>query len=59
VLIAFNTSPAAIDRQVAISTGATVSALAGEGCTRVSAPGSLRVKLAPFGYAVCRIGGAR
>ena len=56
VVIAFNSSPLAIERQVTIGAGTTATTLAGEGCTAVSAPNSLRVKLAPFGYAACRIG---
>ena len=60
VLIAFNTSTTALDRQVEIGTDGSVVALAGTGCApQPTAPGSLHVRLAPFGYAVCRIGGAR
>ncbi|SEM98613.1 Glycosidase [Sphingomonas gellani] len=60
VLVAFNTATTALDRQVEIGTDGAVATLAGAGCaTKPSAPGSLRVRLAPLGYAVCRIGAAR
>ena len=59
-LIAFNTSAAALDRQVMIGGDGAVAVVAGQGCPgRASTPGSLRVRLAPFGYAVCRVGAAR
>lgn len=61
ILLAFNTATTPLDRLVQIETGGTNAVtLAGTGCLpRVAAPGSLRVRLAPLGYAVCRIGGAR
>ena len=56
-LIAFNSAPAAIVRQVQVGAGEAVTTIAGDGCAaQVSAPGSLQVRLAPFGHAVCRVG---
>ncbi|WP_375272581.1 alpha-amylase family glycosyl hydrolase [Sphingomonas sp.] len=58
VLLAFNTSGAAIERLIEVEPGAdTARVLAGSGCAaRVAAPGSLRVTLPAFGYAVCALG---
>ena len=50
------TAPTVTIAAPANGTGTTATTLAGEGCTAVSAPNSLRVTLAPFGYAACRIG---
>ena len=61
ILLVFNTSTTPVARQVEIGVaGTTVASLAGTGCAaRPSAPGSLRIALAPLDYAVCAIGGAR
>ncbi|WP_228244072.1 alpha-amylase family glycosyl hydrolase [Porphyrobacter sp. GA68] len=56
VLVAFNTSDQAIARNVAVNTAARrLSSLAGECPNMVSAPGSVRLVIPPFGYAVCRL----
>ncbi len=49
------------ERLVEVEPGAdTARVLAGSGCTaRVAAPGSLRVTLPAFGYAVCALEGTR
>ena len=61
VLLAFNTSGTAIERLIEVEPGAaTARVLAGSGCTaHVAAPGSLRVTLPAFGYAVCALEGTR
>ena len=54
VLLAFNTSAQAIDLPVEVETrSAAFTALAGPCAARAAAPGSVRVTLPPFGYAVC------
>ena len=54
VLLAFNTSARGIDLPVEVETrSASFTALAGPCATRAAAPGSVRVTLPPFGYAVC------
>jgi len=57
VLLAFNSTAEPIERQVEIGADAvSAETLAGTGCAaRVSAPGSLTITLAPFGYAVCAL----
>ena len=54
-LIAFNTSATAIDANVEVEARSTsFDTLAGSACAaQASAPGSLKVSLAPFGYAIC------
>lgn len=54
-LIAFNTAATPLDANVLIETGSTAfDTLAGSGCAATAtAPGSLHLTLAPFGYAVC------
>ena len=54
-LIAFNTAVTPLDANVLVETRSTdFATLAGAGCAaRTSAPGSLHLTLAPFGYAVC------
>lgn len=54
-LIAFNTAATPLDANVLVETGSTdFTTLAGAGCAaQASAPGSLHLSLAPFGYAVC------
>ena len=54
-LIAFNTAATPLDANVLIETGSTeFDTLAGSGCAATAtAPGSLHLTLAPFGYAVC------
>jgi len=61
VLLAFNTSSQPIERMVEVAPGAaTARVLAGSGCAaHVAAPGSLRVSLPAFGYAVCALGGTQ
>ena len=60
LLLAFNTAATPIDRLVEVGAGTAATTLAGSGCAAtLAAPHSLRVKLAPFGYAVCAIEGAR
>ncbi len=54
VLVALNTSASPITRNVVVGSGwSGFEALAGSCPQQVSAPGSVRVTLAPFGYAVC------
>lgn len=54
VLLAFNTSAAAVDAPVEVDTASVAfRALAGACAPRASAPGSVRVTLPAFGYAVC------
>jgi glycosidase len=54
VLLAFNTSAQGIDLPVEVETrSASFTALVGPCATRAAAPGSVRVTLPPFGYAVC------
>ena len=54
VLIAFNTSTATVDANVQVEVGSLkFSRLAGVCQPAASAPGSVRVKLAPLAYAVC------
>ena len=56
VLLAFNSSTEALTRQVEVGTTATsAETLAGSGCMRIAAPGSLTVTLPPLGYAVCAL----
>ena len=56
VLIAFNTSAALKTGNVALGYGARrFTALAGACPAAVSAPGSARIELPPFGWAVCRV----
>ena len=54
-LIAFNSATTPLDANVLVETRSIDFAmLAGAGCSsRASAPGSLHLSLAPFGYAVC------
>ena len=54
-LIAFNTAATPLDASVLVETRSTdFTTLAGAGCAAsASAPGSLHLTLAPFGYAVC------
>jgi glycosidase len=54
-LIAFNSSATPLDANVLVETrSADFATLAGAGCAaHASAPGSLHLTLAPFGYAVC------
>ncbi len=55
-LLAFNTTAKPITRNVVVGTAArTISALSGTCPAGVTAPGSVRVSIAPFGWAVCRI----
>ena len=54
VLLLFNTSAQPITPNVAVEVESRkFSALAGQCATEASAPGSVRVSLAPFGYAIC------
>ncbi|MDE1917085.1 MAG: alpha-amylase [Sphingomonadales bacterium] len=54
VLVAFNTSDKVITAQVAVEPVSTqFKALAGACPRQASAPGSLKLALPPFGYAVC------
>ncbi len=54
VLLAFNTSAQAIDLPVEVDArSASFTALVGPCAPRATAPGSVRVTLPPFGYAVC------
>ena len=54
VLLAFNTSTEAITQNVVVEVESQrFSALAGQCATEASAPGSVRVTLAPLSYAVC------
>ncbi|WP_342251078.1 alpha-amylase family glycosyl hydrolase [Sphingomonas sp. OTU376] len=54
LVLAFNTSTAAITRQVEVETrSARFHPLAGSCATTASAPGSLSITLPPLGYAVC------
>ncbi|KQN32749.1 alpha-amylase family glycosyl hydrolase [Sphingomonas sp. Leaf38] len=56
VLLAFNTASTALTRQVEIGVGAaTATTLAGRGCGKVTAPGSMTITLPPLGYAVCAL----
>ena len=60
VLLAFNSSTAPLTRQVQVEAGAmSAQTLAGGGCGRVAAPGSLTVTLPPLGYAVCAMKASR
>ena len=60
LLLAFNTAATPIERLVEVGPGTATTILAGSGCaTALAAPHSVRVKLPPFGYAVCAIEGAR
>ena len=54
-LIAFNSAATPLEANVVVETRSTdFATLAGAGCSsRASAPGSLHLSLAPFGYAVC------
>jgi len=54
VLLLFNTSTSAITQNVEVEVASQrFSALAGQCATEASAPGSIRVALAPLGYAAC------
>jgi len=54
VLLLFNTSTSAITQNVEVEVASQrFSALAGQCATEASAPGSVRVTLAPLGYAAC------
>lgn len=54
VLLLFNTSAQPISQNVVVEvTSQRFAALAGQCATEAQAPGSVRVTLAPFGYAVC------
>jgi glycosidase len=54
VLVAINTSTQPISQNVAVSVDADrFVALAGRCPARASAPGSMRITLAPLGYAIC------
>lgn len=54
ILIAFNTSTAPVEAQVLVENGSTdFTALHGKCATRASAPGSLKVSLAPLDYVIC------
>ncbi|MBB4840274.1 glycosidase [Sphingomonas kyeonggiensis] len=54
LVLAFNTSTAAITRQVEVETGSLrFHPLAGNCAATASAPGSLTITLPPLGYAVC------
>ena len=54
VLLAFNTSASPIDLPVEVEArSASFTALVGPCAARATAPGSVRVTLPPFGYAVC------
>ncbi|MEO5772949.1 MAG: alpha-amylase family glycosyl hydrolase [Sphingomicrobium sp.] len=54
VLVALNTSAAPIERNIVVDVRSRhFSALAGSCPVAASAPGSVRVSLPPFGYAVC------
>jgi glycosidase len=54
VLLAFNTSAKAIDMPVEVDTRSSrFVALAGPCTAQATAPGTVRVTLPPFGYAVC------
>ncbi len=60
VLLAFNSATQPLTRQVEVGTAATsADTLAGTGCGRVAAPGSLTVTLPPLGYAVCALKATR
>ena len=53
-LLVFNTSAEPLTRQVAVEAGSTAfTALAGHCAASASAPGSVTVTLAGFGYAIC------
>jgi hypothetical protein len=54
MLLLFNTSGSPIDQNVLVETKSThFTALAGACPTAAQAPGSVRVSLPAFGYAVC------
>ena len=54
VLLAFNTSNAALSQNVVVNVGSVkFSALAGQCSPEAQAPGSVKLTLPPFGYAVC------
>ena len=54
VLLLFNTSTRALTQNVEVDVAsAAFTALAGQCATTASAPGSVRITLAPLGYAVC------
>lgn len=54
VLLLFNTSSSPITQNVVVEVASQrFTALAGQCATEASAPGSVRVTLAPLGYAVC------
>ena len=54
ILLVFNTSPMPIEANVEVEVKSTAFAtLAGQCAAIAQAPGSVKVSLAPFGYAVC------
>jgi hypothetical protein len=54
VLVAVNTSGAPLERNVMVEVGSTsFDALLGRCPATASAPGSIRISLPAFGYAVC------
>jgi neopullulanase len=54
VLLLFNTSTSPVTQNVAVETASRrFTALAGQCATEASAPGTVRVTLAPLGYAAC------
>ena len=60
VLVAFNTSTAALDANVEVEPGSQrFSALLGQCPAQATAPGSMRLSLPPLGYAVCAAGSPR
>jgi glycosidase len=60
VLLAFNTSTAPIAENVEVeTTSQTFTALHGACAPEASAPGSVRVTIAPLDFVICASGGAR
>jgi hypothetical protein len=54
VLVAINTSTKPVSANVQVDVGSNIfSPLSGSCPARASAPGSVRMTLAPLGYAVC------
>ena len=54
MVLLFNTSPSSVTQAVQVETGSTrFTTLAGRCAARASAPGSVRVTLPAFGYAIC------
>jgi pullulanase/glycogen debranching enzyme len=57
VLVALNTSAQSIEQNVIVETSSTrFTTLAGSCPSTVTAPGTARVTLPPFGYAICDVG---